>query len=80
MTEEEVHRAVEMGIQGHEGKYCRVPQQCGQVNGQEKNKEEWLVVGKAQEHELCHMSLVVTCHGASWVGLWAETSTVRRRW
>lgn len=77
MTEEEVHRAVEMGIQEHEGKYCRVPQQRGQVNGQEKNKEEGLAMGKAEECELCHMSLVLNCHGASWVGLWAETSTVR---
>lgn len=52
MTEEEVHGAVEMGIQGHEGENCRIPQQCGQVNSQEKNKTEGLAMGKAQEHEL----------------------------
>lgn len=55
------------------------PRQHGRVNRQRK-KEEGLVVGKARQHDLRHTTLVLACHGTSRVGLWAGTSTVRRRW
>lgn len=78
MAEEEVHRVVEMGIQGYKGKYCKIPQKRDQVNNQKKDEEEGLAMRKAQEHELCHPSLVLSCHGASWFGLQAEKSTGKR--
>ena len=67
-AEEEVHGCVEMGVQYYEVDDDEVPQDGGEVHGQEQGIEQVLVLwwyGQAQEDELGDDSFVVHFHSSS---------------
>ena len=68
VAEKEVHGCVEMGVQKNEDDDDEVPQDSGEVHGQEQGVEQMMVLwgdGQAQEEELGDHSLVLFCHNLS---------------
>ena len=68
VAEKQVHGCVEMGVQMNEDNDDEVPQDSGEVHGQEQGIEQVLVLwwyGQAQEDEPGDDSLVLSRHDLS---------------
>ena len=68
VAEKQVHGCVEMGVQSNEDDDDEVPQDSGEVHGQEQGIEHLLLLwedGQAQEDELRDGSLIIYYHSYS---------------